>query len=222
MTTVYQKIQSVMADLSKVGIGKGQRNDYDKYNFRGIDDVYNVLAPILSKNGLIILPRVTNKEQTRGQTKNGGAMMHTVLTVEFDFISNEDGSKHTACTVGEAMDRSDKSVNKALTAAYKYLMFQSFCIPLVGNSNDADSETPEMAADVDLSVYKKQADSMLKDLHEGHTYKVGEAWCELTQDEQAALWTAKSKGGFFTQDEKQSIRSAINEYKTTLNGENDD
>jgi hypothetical protein len=48
---------------------------------------------------------------------------------EYDFISAEDGSKVTACTYGEGMDTSDKSTNKAMSAALKYAIIQAFSIP---------------------------------------------------------------------------------------------
>ena len=32
------------------------------YNFRGIDDVYNTISPLLAKHGLCILPRVLARE----------------------------------------------------------------------------------------------------------------------------------------------------------------
>jgi hypothetical protein len=49
---------------------------------------------------------------------------------------------HTARTFGEAMDSGDKATNKAMSAAYKYVTFQTFCIPTEGD-NDADLTTHE-------------------------------------------------------------------------------
>ena len=76
-------------------------------------------------------------------SSKGGALFYTVLTVEFDLVSAEDGTKHTVCTVGEAMDSGDKSTNKAMSAAYKYMAFLTFCIPTEGD-NDADGSTHEV------------------------------------------------------------------------------
>src|SRR5690606_19364534 len=45
---------------------------------------------------------------------------------------------------GEAMDSADKATNKAMSAAYKYAAFQTFCIPTEGD-NDADATTHEVA-----------------------------------------------------------------------------
>lgn len=141
--SVYKAISSVMSDLSKVGIAKTDTNTYDKYKYRGIDAVYNALAPLLAKHGLCVLPRVLDRELVERSSAKGGVLMHTTLTVEFDLVASEDGSKHTIRAIGEAMDRGDKSVNKAMTAAYKYAMFELFCIPTEGE--DADGESHEVS-----------------------------------------------------------------------------
>ena len=143
---VYEGIAAVMAEMAQTGIDKSRKNQQQGYSFRGIDDVYAALAPVLSRHKLCILPRVTNRDAIERPTKNGGLMIYTILTVEFDIVSAEDGSKHTVCTVGEASDSGDKSSNKAMSAAYKYMAFQAFCIPLTGEDNDADLHSPEFVA----------------------------------------------------------------------------
>jgi hypothetical protein len=143
---VYQAINKVQAELSKAGIGKNHRNTQGAgYNFRGIDDVYNALAPMLAANGLCILPRMLTRQCEERQSKSGGALFYVTVEAEFDLVCAEDGSKHTVKTFGEAMDSGDKATNKAMSAAYKYAAFQTFSIPTAGD-NDADAQTHEVAA----------------------------------------------------------------------------
>ena len=98
---VYQAINKVQAELATLGITKDRRNTQGTgYNFRGIDDVYNTIAPLLSKHGLCILPRVLARECVERQSKNGGALFYTTVEVEFDFVASEDGSKHIVKTFG--------------------------------------------------------------------------------------------------------------------------
>lgn len=151
---VYAAINAVQAAMAKEGISKDSRNQQQGYAFRGIDSVYGALAPHLAANKLCILPRVMSRSVDEKQTKTGGVLFYTTLMVEFDFVSAEDGSKHTVCTVGEAMDSGDKSSNKAMSAAYKYAAFQAFCIPTEGD-NDADVSTHEPAPKNALSVAEK-------------------------------------------------------------------
>lgn len=151
---VYVAMADVASELAAVGIGKGRTNSQQNYKFRGIDDVYNVLGPILAANKLVIVPRVVGRTSQDRETKNGGAIIYTVVEVEYDFVSAIDGSKHTARFFGEAMDTSDKSTNKAITAAFKYMCFQVFCIPIEGNEDarDADSTTHEVKARQEATV----------------------------------------------------------------------
>lgn len=142
---VYQCIAKVSEKLAKEGIAKDRKNDQQGYKFRGIDDVYNALAPILAEFGLVVIPRILSREVTERQTQKGGVLFYVVVEAEFDFVSASDGSKVTVRTYGEAMDSGDKATNKAMSAAYKYAAMQTFCIPTEGN-NDADHTTHEVAA----------------------------------------------------------------------------
>lgn len=143
---VYQAINAIQYALSKIGITKDGRNTQGNgYSFRGIDQVYNTLSPLLAEHKLCILPRVVKSMQTERQSSSNKTLIYSYVTMEFDLVSSEDGSKHTICTVGEAFDSGDKSMNKAMSAAYKYAAFQAFAIPTEGD-NDADNHTHEVAS----------------------------------------------------------------------------
>lgn len=141
---IYKTIAAVAADLAKEGISKSRKNTTQGYAFRGIDEVLNALAPVLTKHGLVILPRILSRECTERETKSGGTLFSVVVEAAFDFVAASDGSLHTVRTYGEAMDSADKATNKAMSAAYKYAAFQAFCIPTEGD-NDADATTHDPA-----------------------------------------------------------------------------
>lgn len=140
---VYEAINNVTAELAKVGMAKDRTNTFDNYKFRGIDDVYNALAPLLARHSLCVLPRILTRASVERETQKGGALFYVTVEAEFDFVCAVDGSKHTVRTFGEAMDRGDKATNKAMSAAYKYACFQAFCIPTEGD-NDADATTHDV------------------------------------------------------------------------------
>ena len=143
---VYQAINAVQTELASIGISKSSRNNQGAgYNFRGIDAVYNVLSSIMAKNGLCIIPRMLSRSCEERTSKSGGALFYVTVEAEFDLVSAEDGTKHTARTFGEAMDSGDKATNKAMSAAYKYMAFQTFAIPTEGD-NDADAHTHEVSS----------------------------------------------------------------------------
>jgi hypothetical protein len=137
---VYAAINAVQGELAQSGISKDRKNAQQGYSFRGIDDVYNALAPLLAKHGLCVLPRILTRQCEERVTQKGGTLFYVTVEAEFDFVSSEDGSSHVVRTFGEAMDSGDKATNKAMSAAYKYAAFQAFAIPTEGD-NDADSHT---------------------------------------------------------------------------------
>lgn len=141
---VFTAICAVMADIGVTGISKSRKNQQQGYQFRGIDDVYNELNGLLAEHKLIMTPRILSRVAVERQTKQGSTLFNVTVEAEFDFISAEDGSKHTVRTFGEAMDSADKATNKAMSAAYKYAAMMVFCIPTEGD-NDADATTHEIA-----------------------------------------------------------------------------
>lgn len=138
---VYAAISKVSAEISKIGISKNKQAKNQSggimYNFRGIDDVFNALSPLLAKERLVITPRVISRECVERTTKAGSVLFFVTVEVEFDLVSGVDGSRHTVRTYGEAQDSGDKATNKALSAAYKYMALMVFCIPIIGRE-DAD------------------------------------------------------------------------------------
>lgn len=141
---VYQAIVNVIEALSKEGIAKSRKNSQQGYAFRGIDDIYSSLSSLLAKNNLCMLPRVMENSQSERASKSGGVLIYSIVKVEFDLVSSEDGSKHTIATIGEAMDSGDKGSNKAQSTAYKYAAIMAFCIPIEGD-NDTENHTHEVA-----------------------------------------------------------------------------
>jgi len=140
---VFKAINAVQADIAKIGISKAQENKFDNYKFRGIDDVYNALAPIIAKNGLVILPELFGQEISERQTAKGGAVFYCRISMRYHLHCIEDDSHAVVTVMGEAMDRGDKAINKAMSSAYKNFAFQTFVIPTEGD-NDTENQTHEV------------------------------------------------------------------------------
>jgi hypothetical protein len=141
---VFGAINAVQAAMAEIGISKSRKNQGQNYQFRGIDEVMNALAPVLVDAKLAIFPRFTERQCEPRATAKGGVMWTATVRGDFDFVSTEDGSIVTATTYGEAQDSADKATNKAMSAAFKYACFQAFCIPTEGDGDhDADAVTPE-------------------------------------------------------------------------------
>jgi len=142
---IYSLMSRVMADIGAVG--KNQTNAFDKYKFRGIDDVYNAVQPAMVKHGVFCVPDVIEQHVNQVQTSQGKPAMQVILRVKHTFYA-PDGSSVSAITLGEAMDRGDKAGNKAMSAAFKYALFETFCIP-TEEDKDTENHSPQIASPKD-------------------------------------------------------------------------
>ncbi len=138
--TIYDLIPIIMSDCGP--IAKTQTNQQQGFKFRGIDDAYNHLQPLLAKYGVFTVPRVIDRSEAVRTTKAGGQLIHRRLTVEFKFFAT-DGSFVECVIDGEAMDSGDKASSKALAIAHKYALLQVFCIP-TAEEKDPDFKSHEV------------------------------------------------------------------------------
>ncbi|EIZ9234936.1 ERF family protein [Cronobacter sakazakii] len=175
---VYQAISAVAKEMAATGISKDRTNTQQNFKFRGIDQVYNALAPALVNHGLLILPRITERTVTERTTPKGTVLFYVVVKAEFDFVSTKDGSVHTVVTYGEAMDSGDKATNKAMSIAYKYAAFQAFCIPSEETAIDADAEVHH--------IQPADADTILAEFTQ---YAGTENDAKKLQEQYASTWT---------------------------------
>ncbi|MFC8925253.1 ERF family protein [Streptomyces albidoflavus] len=135
---VFQVIHGVMRDVMPVA--KGQRNTQQNYSFRGVDDAMSAMAGPMRNHGCFIAPEVVEHHwRPRGEKGT-----HTVVKMLFR-IFGPAGDCLLVTLPGEAMDMADKSTNKAMSAALKYMLFQVFMIPVDARSiDDSDHDTPLM------------------------------------------------------------------------------
>lgn len=137
---IYKLIPAIMGDIG--AIEKTRSNTQQNYKFRGIDDVYSALQPLLVKYGVFYIPKVLARESIERQSKSGTALIYTTVTMSFTFVT-DDQSFIEVVTVGEAMDSGDKSSNKAMSMALKTAAIQLFCIP-TQEDMDTENHSPEV------------------------------------------------------------------------------
>lgn len=201
---VFKAIEGVMADLSKIGISKDKTNQQQGFKYRGVDDVMNELSALLPKHGLLILPRVTQREFVERVSAKGNPLFYTTLHVEYDFVGTEDGSKHTVGPmIGEAMDSADKSANKAMAIAYKYVCFQAFCIPT------------EAVKDPDEEVHAvlTPAQALGKSFVAALTVGIDDAVYEVWDKARADPTTYKAAWKLLTKEEREQINCCLERCK---------
>ena len=136
---IFQKIPAIMADIKS--IGKDRENKQQNFSYRGVDDAYNEIQPILVKHKVFTVPIVIDTLHEERKSKAGGTLIYRIYTVKYQFYA-EDGSSVTAVVVGEGMDSSDKAGNKAMSGAHKYALLQVFCVP---TKDPKDSEVDSLS-----------------------------------------------------------------------------
>ena len=186
MASINERMVAVARRIATDGIGKTRKNAHQGYNFRGVDEVMNAFAPLLADAGLYLRPAYSERSVVERQGKSGALIY---VTVKGDFTFTDDAGE--AVTVGpfygEAMDSGDKATNKAMAAAFKYAMFQTFCGPLEGvTGGDADSFTHEVANVTKITptggVWEAQGEEQ-----QAFLLKIAEAVFDLMPDANAAL-----------------------------------
>ena len=127
----------------RVGYGNNSRV---QYNFQRWDDMVKALGDAFRTHGVATQTVVLEVDRYRFErTKDNGQIqlwIHTSARVRFVFTSLEDGSTFTVEAAGEALDNSDKGINKAITAAYKNACKVAFMLSAEDDS-DPDASRPE-------------------------------------------------------------------------------
>lgn len=153
--SIYKKMSDVMRDIGHVE--KAQENRAQGFKFRGIDQFINALYPALVKHGVFISPEcVSEKHEIREVQRSNGKMgldKHVSLMMRYHFYA-DDG---TFVTIGpiasEGLDSGDKATNKALSAALKYALIQTFAIP-TEDMIDGDFDSPRIGFDDEVQFEK--------------------------------------------------------------------
>lgn len=140
---ILNSLSCIMAEIES--IKKTRENKEQRYKFRGIEDVYKALHPLMVKNKVVMKIETLNSDVVQFNTARGTLMFKQSVEVAYTFLSVEDGSEFRCVMRGEAMDSGDKATGKAYSTAFKSLAFQMFCIP-VDDGTDIENESPEVVS----------------------------------------------------------------------------
>lgn len=133
---IHQRMCAINRDIE--AIKKEQENKQQKFKFRGIDDVYNMLHALLATHGVYMTSQMIERWREERATSGGSVLAFTCLRIRYNFFS-EDGSSNWTEAEGEGFDSGDKSTSKAMAIAHKYALIQAFSIP----TQDIASDDPD-------------------------------------------------------------------------------
>lgn len=189
---IYGLIPKIMSEVGS--IAKNRRGQGINYAFRGIDDAYLACQKPLSENGVFFVPQVLESKREERQSKSGSNITIAILKVKYQFFAS-DGSSITAIVDGEAMDSSDKAINKAMSAALKIALFQIFCIP-TGELKDSEEH--------DMIIPPKPANNTVP-MQNTSPYGSGGATRLITAPQVKRLWAIAGKNGWASTDVKTQL-----------------
>ena len=187
MSEIYAAISKIMAEVGH--IGKDRNNQQQGFKYRGIDDAYNALNPLLAKYGVFTVPEVLDKTREERTNAKGTTLAFTCLRMKYTFFAS-DGTSVSAIVEGEGMDSGDKSSNKAMAVAHKYALLQVFCIP-TEEQKDPDAESHEVKPRDE--VPKAKIDAAIADMMaaaEDGMESLTAAWKELPAPVRKAVMEA--------------------------------
>lgn len=196
--SIYETIPAVMAEIG--AIGKDSWNKQGQgFAYRGIDAVMNALSPAMTKYKMFVIPKTLDQRREERQTAKGSTLIYSICTVEYTFYA-EDGSSVSATVIGEGMDSGDKATNKAMSAAFKYACFQTFCIP-TEEMQDPDAETPPPSKPAKPTLEAKYVNTLFAELQRTgiglkgilQTYKVADVHDLAFEDWKKAMEILKGK-----------------------------
>ena len=168
---IYGQLAQVMADCTHVA--KRDRNEHQRFLFRGIDAVVNAVGPILREHKVIVRPQVLDVTYEQVATSGGKASTACRVLVDYVFVSGVDGSTLTARVAAEAWDTGDKATPKAMSVAFRTALLQALALPTDEPDPDSHTYVREGGAPVDAG--------------QGGTQRVERAAPRMTRDQNAKL-----------------------------------
>lgn len=142
---IIEALSKVMEDVRSVR--KVERNEQQKFLFRGIDAVMNAVGPALRKHGVVIVPEVLEHSIAGSQTSTGKTVNVCRVKVQYTFYG-PGGDSITATVPGESMDSGDKATAKAMSVAYRTCLLQALTLP----TDEADPDQDVYEAPVSKPV----------------------------------------------------------------------
>lgn len=143
MALIHEQLSKVMQSVSHVA--KLDRNEQQRFLFRGVDAVVNAVGPAFREHGIVVAPDVQRYEYGTVEVgKNRTPMAHVIVEMTYR-LAAADGSYIEASSLGEAMDSGDKAMSKAMSVAYRIALLQALCLP-TDEPKDPDHDVYERAA----------------------------------------------------------------------------
>lgn len=130
---IAAKIARVMGHIN--GIAREGYNEHFRYAYLTISQVVDTLRPLMAAENLVMLASIRSVQDI---VKNNTVVGVTV-DLELSLVCGDTGAMLVCDWRGEAQDKQDKAINKAVRAAQKYFLMVTFGIS-EANETEADGD----------------------------------------------------------------------------------
>lgn len=137
---IYESLGNVSQQIKH--IAKDQKGF--NHSFRGINQVLNELSPLFKKEKILVSKKIVNVKNERYKNEKGKDERWIELHCIYKFTSMLDGSFFEVEGIGEAIDSGDKATGKAISNAYKYVIFEMFNIATEEQKDSDESDADDM------------------------------------------------------------------------------
>lgn len=218
---IHQRILAVMAAVpyvqkdATVEAGGGR-------SYKGVthDAVVAKLRAPMIEHGIVLSVSQTAEHAIEGQTKSGGAKIRYEAWYDVTLYNADQPDDCVTYRVhAHAEDGGDKAPGKAMSYATKTVLLKAFALE-TGESDESrykpdepmiPEPTPKerMQAAMEQPHVHEAVDEIKASLSNGDMATAAAAWWDkLDDDDKKAVWLAPTKGGIFTVDERETIKSA--------------
>ncbi len=136
------KIMGAMEPFAKTGENKSMR-----FKFVEVNEILNDVRPRLAEAGIMLFPLDMEFEKIEFHPRGNGQSTHVFIRTTW--LVTDGNEERRVVGLGEAIDTSDKAVNKAQTAAEKQVLQKLF---LISNEEDNDQHN---------NIYERQTSTGL-------------------------------------------------------------
>lgn len=152
--------EAILAIMNKVGIVEkdGQMKGAGSYKFASEAAFIQALRPAMLEEGVIVYPSGLHSPTVSTYETKGGATMNLVdSTHEFTFVHAASQTEIKVEVRGMGADSGDKAANKAMTAALKYGLRQTFLIETGDDPDLTPSTSQARGKQLVWSIAQKEA-----------------------------------------------------------------
>jgi len=175
---------------------KDSSNPFFKSSYADLGSVIKAIKVAFSDNGLAYT-------QCPEMNEHGVGVTTRIMHISGEWMES---------SLFLPMVKSDpQAAGSAITYARRYALQAIAGLPAADDDAEFAMDRTDYAA-IDAPVAERIIELANED--EVDYFAIGEIWCECDKMQVERLWTAKTKGGYFTQNEKEIIRKGTQVYKS--------